>query len=205
MDGSEGHLTTEALAAHIDGRLTGEHRTELLEHLAECDPCRREFTEARDIVRADREREAAGNGGRGDSGAFRWVTVAGLAMAAVLATVLLVPRAEVTPDRPSPLRSDEVAGPGLTQLASPEATATMREGRFVLDLRWDPAPGEVSYRVTVTDAQGGIVAEEQTSNEGIEVDLGEGVESGDTVFWYVDATLLSGESATTGVQTVVLP
>lgn len=84
----------ETLAAYIDGRLDGETREKVVEHIAECGECRsqwetvREFAQSDDLASARDARAGRAWGGRGR---FGWRGWGNLAAAAVLILVAGIP------------------------------------------------------------------------------------------------------------------
>ncbi|MDQ3283328.1 MAG: zf-HC2 domain-containing protein [Acidobacteriota bacterium] len=126
-------IDDQMLAAFIDGRLTGEARSEVVAHVAECGACRSIVVDAQEI---QAELAAEDNVVRPD---FRrkqpWVAVASIAAAAILAVLLI-----------APLRERLFGGNEMSRLVA--ATEPMKEyplhGRLSADFPYKPA--KPSYR-----------------------------------------------------------
>lgn len=198
------HIEATELAAYLDGGLPDARRSELEAHLAECPVCRAELVEVSEIVRGDGGEEAGGMVGR-----RRWASwlagAGGLAAAAAAAMILLSPTAPQEGAAPDRLRSGPQITDEVVRLTPLTVEAEVTEAGVVLTLSWEPASGELTYRVSVTDAAGGLLASAETTESSLTLDAIETVSSGDLLFWYVNATLADGESASTGVQTVTVP
>ncbi len=65
---------------------------------------------------------------------------------------------------------------------------------------WRRAGAEASYRLTVTDPAGGQMWTTATADTVAPLPASVRLARGQAYFWYVDALLPTGESATTGVQ-----
>jgi hypothetical protein len=88
---------SEVLAAFLDGRLSGEERRRVVEHLDACEDCYAVFSEA---VRFQGEEEPRGRVVRSERfGTRRWVWTS-VAAAAVLLVLVAVPLLRMSPQRP---------------------------------------------------------------------------------------------------------
>lgn len=178
------HLSAAQIAGYLD-RDPSVERPLIEEHLAECAPCRHEIIE---IMRL--------RGGRPRR--LRWSVVApAVAAAAVIALLVALPRdsgtgGEAVRAGPSP------EGIPRFQTVSPSSTGLVRADSVVFV--WRRAGAEASYRLTVTDAAGGQMWATATADTVAPLPARVRLAGGQAYFWYVDALLPSGESATTGVQ-----
>ena len=191
-DGSSdrtGHLDGVLVAAYVEGRLHGDERARVEAHLAECPACRAEATDVALLLRERRGRRAW------------WIGIPTAAAAAAAAFLLFAAPPGEQVQTGERLRPGADAGregvPAITVVApdarSPVAADSLR---FV----WRGSGAEVVYRFTMTDASGAIVWEGSLSDTVLvlpaEVSL-----PGDRLYlWYVDAALLDGRVATTGVR-----
>lgn len=218
------HIAASELAAYLDGLLPEPRKSALEDHMAGCAECRRELMAAAALVHdAASGADAAGAGaGRGSAevpgepapGAARvrpawgrrrswWVV--GLAAAAAVATVLLVPQGDPGLPTESPLREAPAAGDALAKLTPRSPSASVTEEGVVLTLSWRPAAENLTYRLTVTDQGGAPLATDETTDTVVTLDPLDELGSGSRLFWYVDVTLANGETATTGVQPYIVP
>ena len=176
----EDHLTEGMIAAYVDRRLGADERRGVEAHLAGCDDCRAEVVEVSRLVGGRRRTWVVATGGLG------------VAAAAVL-VIALLPRG-VTPDGPV-LRSGPDGTAAIAAVAPPEAATVPADS---VRLVWRPAGAEASYRVTVTDARGDPVWSAGTADTAITA--GPALMPGTLYYWYVDALLPDGHTATTGVR-----
>lgn len=219
------HIEAEDLAAYLDGGLPEARRSEVETHLAGCSACRAELVDVTEVVAghagtdldSDEEGEptpsttTVGGGAPsvGVAGGRRWTPwlagAGGLAAAAAAAMILLSPGTPQDGAAPDRLRSGPQITDEIVRLTPLNAEADVTDAGVVLTLSWEPASGELTYRVSVTDAAGELLASAETTESSLTLDGIESASSGDLLFWYVDATLANGESASTGVQSVTVP
>lgn len=193
------HLSQDTIAAHVDRSLSLEERRVADTHLAGCAECR---TEIREVHRA------LDHGPR--VWARRTVVVSTLA-AAALAGLLLwpgavpmgVPALDEGVDG-SPFRSAPATDEALVAI-EPLPPRWSDEPTRTLTLAWRSVEGASTYRVTVTDAAGAPLWSTETTDSVATVPADVGVEADGAYFWFVDATLVEGGSASTGVRTLVVP
>ena len=186
-----GHLASQQLAAYIDYTLAHDERTRVEAHLAECTECRREVLE---VTRVIRSRHRVGP-----------YLAGALAMAAAVATLLLVnPRSG----------GEESVGAGPILRSSAEGVAAERGFRISvvspqdgselsredLSFRWGSLGAEVLYRFTLTDQNGANAWTVDTPETFLTVPGAIELVPGRQYFWYVDALLPDGQTATTGVR-----
>lgn len=222
------HIEEADLAAYLDGGLPDVKKADVEAHLAGCPACRAELVEVSEIVtgHADASVDSDGAGGPtpsrtavpagdfgtrsvGTAGRRRWTPWlaggGGLAAAAAAAMILLSPGAPQDATAPDRLRGGPQITDEIVRLTPLDAQAEVTGSDVVLSLSWEPATGELTYRVSVTDAAGELLASTETTESSLTLDAIGAVSSGDLLFWYVDATLANGESASTGVQSLTVP
>lgn len=184
------HLGAEQVAAYAEGRLPHEHRGEVEAHLAECASCRREVTE---VVRF-MQREA--RKGR------PWKLAIPLAAAAavVLAAVFALPERDEMGGDPVFRNGPEAASedvPAL-EIVSPGEGAPTGEDPLVFS--WRSAGRDAMYRLVLADETGDPIWERSTADTSLALPGDVRLEPGRPYFWYVDALMADGRSATSGVR-----
>ncbi|MFQ6045874.1 MAG: zf-HC2 domain-containing protein [Gemmatimonadales bacterium] len=188
-DIANGHLSAAVVAAYLDRTLDGARRRDVENHLADCDACRAEVV---DVARALR---------RG-SGRRVWYVIGPAAAAAAVAVLMLG-----QPREAGIVGDDVVRGPGVVEAGegierfetvAPSGDAPV--GRDSLVFIWRPLGDDASYRLTVTEETGEELWTVVTVDT-IAVLPDDVAPARDAVyFWYVDALLPDGRSATTGVR-----
>lgn len=182
------HLDSGRLAAYVDDLLPAQERRRVEGHLADCDPCRAELIDVGRLVHEPRRRTA-----------WRALGVTGVAAAAAIAALLFASRSE-RPDAEGPVFRDGVVQegtPGFETLSpAPDGDVNL----VGLVFRWRAAGPEAFYRFTLTDASGDVVWTGNTQDTEVVLPSAAGLGRGRTYYWYVDALLEDGGSATTGLQ-----
>jgi hypothetical protein len=180
-DDGEDHLADGVIAAYVDRRLGSEERGAVASHLAECDACRAEVVEVARLVRGRRQ---------------PWIlATAGLGVAAAVLVITLVPRGGQPPDGPV-LRNGPDGAATIVAISPADSLPLLPDSvRFV----WRAAGMGASYRVTVMDVRGDVVWAGNTADTAVTGDAR--FARGTAYFWYVDALLPDGRTATTGVRT----
>ncbi len=184
---AEGHLEARIVAAYVDGTLDPARLGEVEAHLAECESCRREVVEVTRML-------------RGRPPWKRWGVMGTLVAAA--AVLLLIAQPNRVPELQDPVTragEDTVteAVPRITAI-TPADTETVSSGSIAF--RWRSPSAEASYRITVTNEIGDLLWSETTSDTTIVPPRDVVLQAGRVYFWYVDALLPNGESATSGVR-----
>ena len=157
------------MAAFAD-RALGPGDLERIEtHLADCRECRRELIEVTDLRRLDRGR--------------RLIRVAPLAAAAIIALAILF-RGIGSADRQSELRD-----PTLTLAAPPTLVAPLGNVESPAVLLWTAVPRASLYRITVFDADGVTLWEQQVVDTTAQLPHSVTVVPGVPYFWKVAAQL----------------
>jgi anti-sigma factor RsiW len=192
---STSHLSSDHLAAFLDGRLTGAERERAVRHFAGCGECRSELTELRDVLASARPRS------RG------WF-VAAVAAAGLLA-VVTIPQLTSNATRGSSaerVRAEEgtrlPAGPGVIDVVSPADQALVSADG--VQMSWRSVGVGATYTVTVQDSssnevwrRSGLLDTSVTVPDSVRMRAG-------LYFWSVDARLADGSSAKTGARTFII-
>jgi hypothetical protein len=189
---SSDHVSSEHLAAFLDGRLTGSERERAVRHFASCGECRQELTELRDLLALPFEARSR-----------RWIAVAGAA-AAILAFVVVTQmvsdgslggsgrvRTEDGVRLPDGTQAIAVVSPNDRVAVSPTA----------LSLSWRPAAAVAMYVVTILDSTGTQVWSHSSADTSVIVPISARLRPGRLYFWSVDARLADGTTAKTGPRT----
>ncbi|HLQ68892.1 MAG TPA: hypothetical protein VK124_05175 [Gemmatimonadales bacterium] len=170
----------------MSGRLRAEpDRTDFEAHLLTCATCREEVRLGM-VVRAEL--------GAPKRGSWWWVGVG--AAAAVLILFVARPPFRSNPDG-TVKRGGTEGLPAVTAISpAAEAVLPAEPVRFV----WHSAGPNVQYRLTVTNQQGDVVWSFGTADTAAVLPASVRVQRSDPYFWYVDALLPDGRSATSRVQ-----
>jgi hypothetical protein len=184
------HPSSEELAAYVNGSLAAAGRGVVEEHLIACRACREDVTLARRLSR------------RRHIGLPRQLVMPAAAAAAVVALIVL----SQLPGRSSigeePLRSEK--GPGRSEAAStiqavsPSSTGTIDPGDVVFT--WRNEPGQLLYRLSLTDDGGRELWFAQTTDTTLRLPPSVSLDRGRTYFWTVDALAPDGRSLTSRTQ-----
>lgn len=173
-------LAPPALAAFIDGTLGQPERSAAVEHVATCSHCRAELADLMDLLEAPevrREREPARAPGS------RRLLRVGSAIAAAAVLVIIATRA-FAPDGESNHRSST-----SPQALTPVVLGPVGEVAAVESLAWRAIPGSDWYRVTVFDAHGAVVLEQEGPDTLLVVPDSIRFEAGQTYLWRVEARI----------------
>jgi anti-sigma factor RsiW len=182
---SSDHLSPRVVAAYVDRTLDAEARRAADQHLAGCGQCRQEIAEVTSLVRRSAK-------------VPRWY-VLGPAVAAAAALIALAVL---------PSDSDRVGTPRLRTGASegvPHVTAVAPEiGDTVvaagMRLVWRHLAPDARYQISLAAADGAEVWRTTTADTSVVLPDDISLLPGQTYFWYVDALLPDGSSATTGIR-----
>ncbi len=187
--GGESHLDVNMIAQYVDGTLNPERQAQAEAHLAYCADCREDVVAITRIVRRRPPWK-------------RWSVIGPLAAAAALVLLVAQPWRPSTTEEPV-LRGDPVeAADRFAALSPSQDDAVSADSAIVFS--WSGSGAAASYRISVTDENGDLIWSESTTDTMISLSDNVMLESGKTYFWYVDALLLNGRSATTGVRRFTL-
>lgn len=182
------HLASEEVAAYLDNTLSDAERARVKEHLADCDACREEIVSVSKLLdHAPRSRR-------------RVIAFSGLAAAAVLAFLLVLPSADsglptkvAVRGHDTALTSEGVSG--VRAIAPIGGQSTSAGILFV----WHPSAPGTTYRLTLTNDRGGKVWSRSTNDTTFALPAGSALAPKRSYNWYVDALLPDGSTATTGI------
>lgn len=184
------HLETMTIARYLAGEADPPERAEVERHLEECRSCRDELAAVAEVVDQGRPRRK------------RWFGAGAAVAAAAIAALLLLPPGGG--DRGGEfLERDSGARPAVETIDRITVLAPRAGEDVALDelvFAWKPVGGEAVYRFTLTDAEGDLVWQTSLPDTLYRLDPRVDVLRDATYFWYVDALLPGGESATTGIH-----
>jgi Putative zinc-finger len=171
------------IAAYIDRGLSGTERDQIEAHLAECAECRRHVLDTDELIRRVRRPK-------------RLVIGSALVAAAAALIIVAVPslrRSDGTLE--NPLYRDVPASSSLIAYG-PTGESRVGSLRFV----WSPAQGAMSYRLTVSRADGATLWTQSGRDTVAALPTSVTLHVGDRYFWVSDALLADGGSRSTGLR-----
>jgi len=180
----EDHLTEELAAAWLDGELTGEERGGVADHLAECDACREEIAELRQLLKTRARRRRP----------HHYLVATAAAAAAILWVTGPIVR-----DNAERIRGDAGRSEGMEAIVDVISPADGAVAADVSRFVWHDAGSGVQYTLTLTDEAGSVVWTAATADTVLPLPTSVRLERDRRYFWYVDALLDGGEAATSGV------
>lgn len=181
-DNSSTHLTAEQVAAYLDRALSSGDRASVETHLARCPECRHELLVAAGLLRARPWWRSW----------YVWAPAAGAA--AALALLIAWPSVPQRVAGPVLRSGDE----GIHRFSAVQPAADVPVATDSLVFIWRSAGPEAHYQVTVAEAAGDPVWRGEIGDTVLVLPVE--LRRGAMYFWYVDALLPDGETATTGVQ-----
>jgi len=194
-------LTCEAVAQrglvelYVSGRLSAERDISDLEtHLLTCDTCREEV-QLGSVVRAEFGAPAALHRVRSLPRRGHWL-ILGAAAAAAVVFVMARPSSHDGSDRPVVRGGDEGMPVIVAVSPAPGAVVSPASLAFV----WRAAGTGARYRLTVTSERGDVVWAGASADTLQHLPPYAQLHSGESYFWYVDALLPDGGSATSRVR-----
>ena len=184
QDPSSDHLSPAYVAAYVDRALSTDARRTVEMHLADCEECREEIAAVVSLIRRPRR--------------HRWSYVM-LPAAAAAAVLLLVALPSRIDERGEPtLRSTVSEGVSTIAVVGPASGESVPADD--IELAWRSFALEAQYNVRLTTAEGSEVWRTSTRDTSAALPSDLGLLSGQTYFWYVDALLPDGSTATTGIR-----
>jgi hypothetical protein len=172
------------VAAYVDRALSTEARRIVELHLADCEECRQEVAEVTSLVRRSRHRG--------------WSYIMWPAAAAAAILVLAVLPSRVDERQGQALRTGADEGvPAITVVRPATGDSLPLDG---IDFIWRSFAPDAQYNVRLTTAEGSEVWRTSTRDTSAAPPPNVGLVPGRTYFWYVDALLPDGNSATTGIR-----
>lgn len=180
------HLESAEVAAYLDRALSPVERARVDGHLADCAECRSEVREVAQLL-----------GSR--AGPRRWIVLGTLAAAAVMAGLLLAPAERVRTEagRAPRFREGAEGVPAIAVVVPGESTA-VAVGAVVFT--WRSAGADAHYRVRLMDAAGDVAWTAETHDTTVTLPPTVSLARGGAYFWYVDALLVDGGTATSGAH-----
>ncbi len=189
------HLTSEELAAYLDGLLDAKSAARLESHLSQCRECRAELVATRELVEsaaaAARRRETAPAWR-----ARRWLAAAGIIAVALLP---LIERGRRARDDTAQVRAAS-SGPLAITVVAPKATFRVVTVTFI----WRPVERATSYRLTVTDSAGASLFTVATSDTVASLPANTHLERGASYLWYLDCLMTDGRTVSSGIQSFAI-
>jgi len=190
------HLDPREISAYLDERLAPADKERVQAHLADCALCRAEVVELVDLMEAH-EKGAPRR---------RWpLAVAGLAAAAVATLVIGVSALRDTSADADALRAPEAAErEAVRSIEVISPGPERRLSREDLVIEWETVGDDAAYRLTLTDSGGSTLWSLETHETRAISPPDLDLRVGETYLWYVDAVLVDGTTATTGVKRLQL-
>ncbi|MFQ5889475.1 MAG: zf-HC2 domain-containing protein [Gemmatimonadota bacterium] len=186
------HVTTEEIAAYLERSLSNAEQATIEAHLTECALCREDVAQAWDLIHPKAPRK-------------RWLyAIPPAAAAAVVAFLLLAgPRSAGPPEptwetRQRTERASEREAVASIAPVTPLPEAPVDPDRIMFT--WRGIGGQPSYTLTLTAENGEAMWTAGTSDTSLVLPPDIRLEPGRLYFWYVDALLADGRSATSGLQ-----
>ena len=185
------HLTPETIAAYVDRRATLEDRRLVEAHVSHCPECRHELATVTGVVRNRRTR--------------RGLLVAVPVFAAAALALLLVglPDGDRIPAEDGVVTRAE-AGEGTERFEIVAPSDLDSVDASSLEFVWRSVAVDASYRLTLTNTDGDVIWIGNTDDTSLTLPDSIKRTVGVTCYWYVDALLERGQSATTGVSRFVI-
>jgi len=183
------HVTLQEMAALLDRELSGKELDRVEAHLASCDVCRREVVEVSRTLNPKTDRRP-------------WYALGAVAAAASIVGILLLAPGTggISSGEESTVRTGgqivlDEGVPGI-EVVSPTDAAVISRGSplFV----WRSGVESAVYRFTLTDENGDVLWTESTPDSLLSLTSEVILRAGATYYWFVDALLDDGGSATTG-------
>lgn len=205
-------LENGLIERYVAQQLSDDDREALESHLLTCDQCQLEIRLAaaiRDAIahsRAGDPREATEQ--QRPSLAVISATpvprrtlkrVAAVALAAAAVVVLILARSSSEPQPPEPRFREPTPSAGAAMhVSSPADGATLLSDS--VRLAWQPVAPDAHYSLTLTDEHGQVVWRHTLRDTLTGLPRDVSLAGGSRYYWFVDALLPDGRSATTGVH-----
>ena len=184
------HVTTDEFAAYADGTVSTDERVRIDGHLASCLSCAKELLALSRLTKRSATR--------------RYIKIVlPAAAAAAIVLVLVNPSNTIVPTDPV-LRD----GADVTETTVPVEVVTPSSGQQIkrdeLRFIWRSLGNQTNYRFTLTTAEGEAIWTTDTADTALAVPSTLSIEPNLSYIWYVDALLLDGTAATTGIRRFTL-
>ena len=188
----DGHLTSEELAAYIDGRLDPAQAARIESHMADCAACRADLVATRPLVEEASLRVHRGRSYIPRRGA------AWLAAAAVIAIAFLPMLQHAFGSRGSnaQVRATQTSRTTI-EVVSPRTAPVDAES---VVFAWRPVAGASTYRLTLTDSSGEPLFGGSTAETTFAAAARAKLHRGSHYLWYVDALTSDGRTVSSGIR-----
>ena len=170
------HVDPHDVVGYIEATLPSAERARVEAHLSVCDKCTSELAAVSRLRRPARR-------------PILHIGVAAAA-AAVIALVLLGPRAQRPLTDEPPVRGDDAAAAAATLVAPADGAILAAAPLFA----WRPLPGATAYRISVSRADGDSVWAATVRDTVVAMPAGVLPGGTDSYYWYVDVLLSDGRS-----------
>jgi hypothetical protein len=186
------HLPPGSIAAYVDGTAALSDRSRLEAHVASCLECRNELLTVSGVVRAERRRRR---------------TVVAVPLGAAAAIALAAVGISSLGGGPGPgaltLRSEPSEGTARFEVVTPGDGDTVNTQNLLIV--WRQAAAESPhYRFTLTDQDGTVLWSSSVADTSIIIPADIRLDAGQSYYWYVDALLDRGRTATSGISKFVV-
>ena len=193
------HLDDERLAAFLDGGLTPDDRDKAVSHFAACASCRREMVAAQRLLATHAPTRRP------------WRPIVPVLVAAALAFAF-VPRFVRTPstrtdaEKTAPPSAERAAQPdvrAVVNVVEPVDQSVVRDS--VVVFRWGSMGTDATYHISLQDSTGGVLWEATLGDTAATLPRAVKLGTRQLYFWSVDAQLVDGRSARSGVHRFLAP
>jgi len=175
------HLTDSEMARYLDRRVSLEERDRIEDHLASCAECREHALGTQQVLRRARRPR---------------MVAAGSALAAAAVVLIWIARVEPISEPSVPqVRGVALGNAGLTAYG-PTGDARREGLRFV----WGSAPDVVSYRLSLTSADGAQLWSQSGVDTVASLPRSVGLRIGQRYLWVADAVTNDGSTRSTGLR-----
>ena len=189
-EGEAVHVTTDEFAAYVDGTVSTDERVRIDGHLASCLSCAKELLALSRLTKRSATR--------------RYIKVV-LPAAAAAAIVLFLVNPPSTIAPANPILRDAA---DVTETTVPVEVVTPASGQQInrdeLRFIWRSLGNQTNYRFTLTTAEGEGIWITDTADTTLAVPPTLSMEPNLSYIWYVDALLLDGTAATSGIRRFTL-
>lgn len=179
------HLSELEIASYLDRGLSNTERGRLEDHLVDCSECRHSVAESQHLIAKLRRPQ-------------RLATFAGLGgLLAVAAAALFVVAPEL---KRRDLGVERVSRDAIESTALAAYEPAGNTVKFPIRFIWGAALGAVSYRITLSSAEGTPVWSANVTDTTATLPDGVTLQRDTSYFWFADAILNDGSTRSTGLR-----